>query len=439
MGKTYLFSPIGNTDPIKYFHDGSMLHICRHYKPDVVYFYLSKEMVENHRADNRYVRTLELLGEYLHHTFEIHVIEDEKMVDVQQYDVFYEKFRELIGGIEKEMAEDDTLLVNMASGTPAMKSALLVMATLTEYRFLPVQVSTPKKAGNTEHEEREDYDTEINWELDEDNKPDAENRCSESRCYNLMRLLKIDIIKKHLLSYDYQAALEVGKDIKKDLSDEAYHWLEAAAARAGLDWNRMNQFLPKGNGIVTPVKVENLKRNLFEYTLALELKLHRGEYADFVRAITPLGVDLLELVITEYCGIDIAQYYFGKNADKKWKKGKLEGSELLNLLKGDYEEFRFGPVYSSQLNNLIKAKCEDELLKQRVQELVEVERNARNLAAHNVVSVTKEWVKEQTGKQVDEIMWIIKYICERVKINTREENWKSYDRMNEQIIRELEK
>ena len=36
-------------------------------------------------------------------------------------------------------------------------------------------------------------------------------------------------------------------------------------------------------------------------------------------------------------------------------------------------------------------------------------------------------------------MWIIKYICERVKINTREENWKSYDRMNEQIIRELEK
>ena len=91
------------------------------------------------------------------------------------------------------------------------------------------------------------------------------------------------------------------------------------------------------------------------------------------------------------------------------------------------------------MNNLIKAKCEDELLKQRVQELVEVERNARNLAAHNVVSVTKEWVKEQTGKQVDEIMWIIKYICERVKINTREENWKSYDRMNEQIIRELEK
>ena len=98
-----------------------------------------------------------------------------------------------------------------------------------------------------------------------------------------------------------------------------------------------------------------------------------------------------------------------------------------------------GPIYAWQLNNIIQARCKDVNLKRRTNELLEIEKRARNLAAHNVVSVTKEWVKEQTGKQVDEIMWIIKYICERVKINTREENWKSYDRMNEQIIRELEK
>lgn len=49
MGKTYLFSPVGNTDPIKYFDDGSMLHICRKYKPDIMYLYLSREMVKNHK------------------------------------------------------------------------------------------------------------------------------------------------------------------------------------------------------------------------------------------------------------------------------------------------------------------------------------------------------------------------------------------------------
>ncbi len=73
------------------------------------------------------------------------------------------------------------------------------------------------------------------------------------------------------------------------------------------------------------------------------------------------------------------------------------------------------------LNNIIQAKCEDKLLAQRVNELVEVEHKLRNIAAHNIVSVTQEWVKERTGKTVDETIWIIKYICECVKINTRKE------------------
>lgn len=102
MSRTYLFSPIGNTDPVKYFYDGSMLHICRYYKPDVVYLYLSKEMMEYHRTDNRYVRSIELLGKKLNHIFEVHIIENDQMVNVQQYDVFYKEFRSIISDIERE-------------------------------------------------------------------------------------------------------------------------------------------------------------------------------------------------------------------------------------------------------------------------------------------------------------------------------------------------
>ena len=65
-----------------------------------------------------------------------------------------------------------------------------------------------------------------------DNEETAENRCQEVKCLNLMRLLKIDMIKKHLLAYDYHAALAVGKEIKEDLSPVAYQWLETAAARS---------------------------------------------------------------------------------------------------------------------------------------------------------------------------------------------------------------
>ena len=86
------------------------------------------------------------------------------------------------------------------------------MATLAEYRFLPIQVSTRlKKKVIWNMKNEKNMMTVANWELNQDNEIGAENRCVEVRCINLMRLLKIDIIKKHLLSYDYSAALEVGK------------------------------------------------------------------------------------------------------------------------------------------------------------------------------------------------------------------------------------
>lgn len=439
MGKTYLFSPIGNTDPIKYFYDGSMLHICRYYQPDVVYLYLSNEMIQHHERDNRYVRSIELLGEKLGHNFEVHVIKDEAMIDVQQYDLFYHAFRQIIAEIEAEMTPDDELIVNMASGTPAMKSALLVMATLAEYRFLPIQVSTPKKRSNLEHEEREAYDIEINWELDEDNQPDAPKRCEEVRCMHLVQLLKIDMIKKHLASYDYHAALQVGREIQRELDPEVCQWLEAADARSVLDWERMNRFLPKHNGLLRPVKEENQDKVLFEYALSLDLKVKRGEYADFIRAITPLGVDLLERVIDQFCGISIEDYYSSLDS-QKWSRNKLKDTEVLDILNHQYPDgFRGGPVYSHHLNAIVQAKCSEPLLAQRVQELVDVEQKVRNMAAHSIVSVTPDYVRERTGKKVEEIMWLIRYICEQVQIVTRKESWQSYEQMNTVIMDLLDK
>lgn len=439
MGKTYLFSPVGNTDPIKYLRDGSLLHICRHYKPDVIYLYLSKEMLENHEKDNRYVKTLELLGEKLDHTFEVYIRSNAEMCEVQQYDLFYTEFGKMIGEIEQGMEKDDILFVNMASGTPAMKSALLVMATLTEYRFRPIQVSTPKKKSNEEHEERKEYDVMANWELDEDNEEGYENRCQEIKCMNLLKMLKIDIIEKHLCAYDYQAAWSVGKEIRKDISPIAYQWLETAAARAMLDWEKMARVLPKRNGILKTVNGNDKKRVLFEYTLALDLKLKRGEYADFLRAITPLGVDLLEMVLERFCGVDIERYYCKKRA-VEWDKKALQGTEIQEILDEAYKHkqgFRGGVVYSSHLNAIVKAKCSDVRLANRVQELVEVEQKVRNIAAHQIVSVTPEWIKEKTGKSTIQIMDMIKSISEKVEINTKKEYWRSYDVMNDKIIEAL--
>ena len=51
MNQTILFTPVGGTDPISLnnYHDGSILHICRFYKPDKVILYMSKEMLDFRR------------------------------------------------------------------------------------------------------------------------------------------------------------------------------------------------------------------------------------------------------------------------------------------------------------------------------------------------------------------------------------------------------
>ena len=58
MSNYVLFSPLGMTDPTRGFHDGAFIHICRVYKPKKVYLYMSKEIYQYDKRDNRYERYL---------------------------------------------------------------------------------------------------------------------------------------------------------------------------------------------------------------------------------------------------------------------------------------------------------------------------------------------------------------------------------------------
>lgn len=436
MSKKILFSPVGGTDPIKYFRDGSMLHICRHYQPDVVYLYLSHEMLECHRRDNRYVDTINMLGNYLEHTFEIKLIEREDLVDVQQYDVFYQDFREEIRQIEEKMEEGDELLLNMASGTPAMKSALLVMATLAEYRFRPIQVSTPQRRMNSEHEDRDNYDVEANWELNEDNIEGAPNRCEEVKCLNLIKMFKLDTIKKHIMAYDYTAALTVADEIRNDISKEAYRLIQAADARVKLQSKKISKLLEGSSDVIYPVREGN-KQKIFEYALVLQMKIEKQEYADFIRGITPLVVDLLENILKNECGLNLNNYCVigKKDGVRRWDRHKLQEAGLLEALDAEYKgNFREDPVYSHHIAALIRQTCKDKILVQRVEKMLETEQKVRNVAAHEIVSVTDEWFQKETGKTAGEILSDIKYLVEKAGICVKKEDWKSYEKMNEKIV-----
>ena len=80
--------------------------------------------------------------------------------------------------------------------------------------------------------------------------------------------------------------------------------------------------------------------------------------------------------------------------------------------------------------------------------ILKVEGAVRNVAAHEIVSVTDEWITDKTsekkkigkietivkpGKTAQQILEIIRYLIIKSGVNVKEEYWKSYDKMNDTI------
>lgn len=447
MGKTILFSPVGGTDPISEnnLHDGSLLHICRYYRPDDVILYMSGEILEKHKKDNRYIYCLDRLAEMQGRKMDYHVIERPDLHNVQDFNFFYEDFRNIIDDIfRNDLDEDDRLIFNISSGTPAMKSGIAVLQTIEEYPGELVQVVTPVKKMN-EHTHRED-DMETLWGLDLDNEPDAENRCQVIHVPALSVITQMNIIKRHMRAYDYKAALDVADSIRAypGVSD----WLpliEIADARRQLDESTVDRLSRKTGFDCIPVK-DGTGKKYFEYALDLQAKLESHQYADFIRGITPLIADLYELALKRSCGIDVEDYtyYDKKDKKRKWEKGKLAGTDVLHCIEEAYKDrnggFKCGVINSDNLLYLIYEFSSDLDLKRTAEDLRDVEVRIRNLAAHEIVSITEDSIRKKTavrenkGFTAGQIMQMIRKMVGYAGIKASKDDWRSYDHMNEMII-----
>lgn len=454
MEKYVLFSPIGTTDPITGNHDGAMLHICRKYRPFKVYMYLSQEMLEYRDKDDRYRYSLEQLSERLGISFEMKEIERPELEDVQRFDIFYKDFESLLKEIQADHS-DSKILLNVSSGTPAMKSALQLIAALDE-RFSAIQVDSPNRGSNKSKEYMLNYNAEKEWENNNDNcKGEYKDRSVESPHLNLLARLKREMIIKHIDVYDYQAALSIARDIEQHLSAEAIRLLEASVARLQLNKDAMDKLF-EGTSYeqqIIPVRSRD-ERNMMEFLLWLQIKLKRGDLADFIRGITPVVADLLEQILLKKHGVDIFDYCEPKiNKNNKSKsKGKTPklickklqetetGRHILELLNQKYSKkgYTDNMLSSAQMTVILKGyEKNDPAFQKRIQGIRDVEERVRNLAAHEIVSITPEWIKKTSGFAPEEIMDNIRKLASDAQMKINADTWKSYDRMNDMIKQHL--
>ena len=409
-----LFSPIGGTDPISNCRDGAMLHICRVYKPDIVYLHMSKEMLEFQRQNDRYRYCIKKLGEKLEHSFKVVVIEREDLEEVQIFDSFIDEYQEILQDILMKHKGCE-LYLNVSSGTPAMKSSLQILGVLSEGRMKTIQVSTPVRKINPHLESHNDYDVELYWECDDDNSEELfKNRCQESQKNNLLDEIKRQSIIRYIEAYDYSAALSEAKTLVEPLPIMAQKYLRSAHHRTQLNFIGIDNELGKEKKKILPVSDEKVC-NIFEHILNLQIKVQKEEYVDFIRGITPVLVDLFQIDLKESGGLNYRQYV------------KINKHFGLN--------FKSTPVYSSNLLPCIEEYSNNEELINLSKRLREFEENVRNMAAHKIVSVTREWRKQYSnGYTQEKILSMLKEYVQLLNMGIKENYWDSYNAMNQLII-----
>ncbi|MEE1126534.1 MAG: hypothetical protein U0L18_11500 [Acutalibacteraceae bacterium] len=434
MNKKILYSSVGGTDPISNFRDGSLLHICRSYKPDKVVLLISAEMCNYHHNDNRYLYCIEKLGELLNHHFETEVIEQPDLRKVNDIDTVYPIIKENISRITSTMDESDVLYVNIASGTPAIKYSQQFIAGINKYKIIPVMVATPMRSINPHREDINNYDVEKMWQLNDDNSPDKyENRCSEAKSMVMMSDFYKIPLTELVCGYNYSSALALLDSMPQLCTNNLKKLLDGANDRLQLNTDKA---IAEFADTSFKFPYNDDKKEIFEYALLLDIKLKKNEIADFVRAVTPLAGNLYTLTLKNYCGVNLNDYTTNNNGCIKWSEPKLKGTQPDTVLHNAYNGcFDYGVVYDVQLQKLLTAMVQDEKALMYIKNIAEFEKNIKKHTHNSIASVTGEKLRAYTGFTADEIYSNIKGLLELNGISATE--WDSYDKMNTAILNEV--
>jgi len=440
MTNYVLYSPIGMTDPTRGCRDGAFIHICRFYKPQKAYLYMSAEVCRLDRLDNRYEAYLQKLCEKLDFHCEVVKLKHEDLVNVHDFDAFYFDFTHDIQRVIEENP-DSEILLNLSSGTPQMKAALRMVCNLSNRRMIPIQVPTPVEKSNHEMPVGESFDLELEWEFNEDNTDEhPTNRCTIVKNENFQALIKGEMIAKHVAAYDYRAALAVAETIPDYMDPRALKLIQAACQRLTLNTGAAEMHARSVGYELLPIKdkggTSRVVKNAIEYILTLQIKLIKGEIADFIRGISPILTTMYELYLTEKCGINVKSYYRESGPrDKKVSilSRDLLPSDLLAVLDANFKPYPYkdSPPSAANLSLLIAAKG-DVKASTLANRLRDIEDKARNLAAHEIVAVTDKWIVNRTGYTAEEILEMLKDFLS-LCVPIPRDVWKSYELLNEAI------
>lgn len=195
--------------------------------------------------------------------------------------------------------------------------------------------------------------------------------------------------------------------------------------------------------LTQPTYLEQRSYNFWHY---LTIQLKRQEYADYLRALTPLLVDIYRLIIQKYLLPDLNKYIEPITKVKEdgdalyrglqWSRSAIEGHD--NMIQRTFQHFygsRFNYshyVSSSHLLKIIELNSKDETLIEKSHSMRNIEKYLRNIVAHEIVYVDEDWVEARIGLSPVAIHQLLKDLYHLAGLND-ERQWESLSTIDKKL------
>ena len=446
--KRILFSPLGDTDPIRDCHDGACLHILRHYQPERVVLFYTKDMENKERREHRYTRAIHKLSPNC-------AIEEifSGIVAAYLYEEFSKILPEAVQSVRDRYPEHE-ILINLSSGTPQMKTVLAMLAADTE-RCRGIQV--PSHSGKSNRKNKpasDDVDVDILLEVNVDDEEGAKNRCEEPP----LSVFRYHAEKNRIISlihaYEYNAALTLARSSSLVPAD-AKQLLKHAAARTDLLPDKARKILAEYNGqkLFLFTGEEEL---LIEYFLIMQIDQENDHLSNFMLRISPfLDKFLLDYVQKNVRGgrqnpqniLNLSRYVKRKGG-YILERERIEqaASKLLTRLNREYGGYKDSDLsftlliyycdYMQEEGLTKDTKLHDDMMAE-LGKLGDI-RILRNNVAHQITNVTRESFQKATQMTPPTLMEIFTKMLTLVYGTKVKEALKTYSRINNWLEEALE-
>lgn len=424
-----LISAVGDTDPIRGNHDGPLLHISRHFKPERIILIYSEGM--NHKRE-RIEKAILSIPDY-----HPEIVVDSKILadkDVFRFDRMYEQLSEIIN---KYINDEDDFLLNLSSATAQVTSAMFTINKINNLNIKAVQVPTPRN-GSNRYNPDDQKDITLLISENKDNQQDADKRIIEEDAEKFNHSLIKRNLRELINHYDYQATYELllQKENKNLISGSKRAKLLSQTEML-MDSFKFQKILPD---LLEGVESTEEQRKVLNFFLLIDTMNKRGLIAD----VLIKSKSLAEFILQAYIDSNYPSLILIEDGLPKINEEHPLSETVNNYISDDFKA-RMGDNYDgdkpydirSTLNihsfiNIIDCLETENQLTRLVQPIL-VLNAMRNKIAHGLSEIDRQLV---TNKKLRELLLDLKQLIVIV-YQIQEISFFYFEKKNQQLLQLL--